>query len=179
MSIGNPQGEGTTTPSTQTATDATPAPATGTTASTAADTITTKLPDAGGATLTVTPTAAAPTNANANADANAAKSSLPDDATVWILNEPLLGTLEKLGGMMFRLDASGQPVLSPKVREAIALLQNKDLSDANEAAKVDAFCEKALAAYRAYLKIAMTQTTFVDQVRLLIREHDRPHRPIP
>ncbi len=177
MSIGNPQGEGTTTPSTQTATDATPAPATGTTASTAADTITTKLPDAGGATLTVTPTAAAPTNANA--DANAAKSSLPDDATVWILNEPLLGTLEKLGGMMFRLDASGQPVLSPKVREAIALLQNKDLSDANEAAKVDAFCEKALAAYRAYLKIAMTQTTFVDQVRLLIREHDRPHRPIP
>lgn len=54
-----------------------------------------------------------------------------------------------------------------------------DLAVAAEAAAVDKELAGALAAYERYLQIVGMQLSFVQQVRVLLRDNDAPNKPIP
>lgn len=105
--------------------------------------------------------------------------SVPGDLTAFFLNTSLLDVFGKIGLRAFTLTPAGTPALAPRARAAVAVLMGADLAVAAQAAAVDKELAGALAAYERYLQIVGMQLSFVQQVRVLLRDNDAPNKPIP
>lgn len=145
-----------------------PSPATA--ASVASDTIRVALPDASVIAI------GSPAQPGAS---SVADDVLPRDLSVFFLNEALLSTFESLGALVFDMSQPQDTKLFPQVRPAVATLMGVDLQDPAAAALVDDALAKTLAAYKRYLELNAGQLSFIQQVRVLLRDHDAPKKPIP
>ncbi len=155
----------------------TPAPSPAVSASvisapTTPDTIKIALPDASGVMAVVSPP-------HPGASSASGDDSLPRDLSVFFLNDALLSTFETLGALVFDMSQPAAVKLFPQVRPAVATLMGVDLQDPGGAALVDDALAKTLASYQRYLELNAAQLSFIQQVRVLLRDHDAPKKPIP
>ncbi|MFO0648250.1 MAG: hypothetical protein U0326_18570 [Polyangiales bacterium] len=176
MESKDPDGEGTTpAPSTQPAPPQPLAPTTD-----AMGAIGVPLPNAGGMIVVGPPPGAEGLGPGAPQRPGAPQGSdANEDLVAFFLNNDLLNVFARLGLRMFQLAPDGRPELMPRVRPAIATLLGIDLNDPLAVEGLDRELSAALTAYERYLHIAQRELSFLEKVRVLIRDNDSPPRPIP
>ncbi len=102
-----------------------------------------------------------------------------ENVVAFFLNETLLNVFTRLGLRIFQLRPDGHAELMPRVRPAIATLLGTDLNDPVSVAALENELAQALSAYERYLQFAQRELSFIEKVRVLLRDNDSPTKPIP